>query len=801
MKQLVFARALLLGSLPFVATPAFAQQSITVDQIFHQGNLQVLPPTDITWSPDGTQLSYTAQNGDLMAAKAVSGAQRVLVSREKLHAFSGTEISERDRDHRARYDQPNYIWVPDSKHLLFDFNGELWFFDTTNGTGLQLGSTDMGSGDDPQFSPDGAYLSYLRGHNLYVRKMNESQNAVRLTDSSNPAILNGEVDWVYLEELDARSNYFWSPDSKHLAYLQTNETQVPEYPIVDWIPLHATEYRQRYPQPGDLNPAVRLGVVGPNGGKTKWINLPIDSGNDYIPRFGWIDGKALWIEALARDHTKKTIYIADIGNDTVEPALTLSDDKFFDESYDIEVSGADMLLTSWQDGHNHIYLYHLDSGKATLVKQLTAGDWEVSKICAIDLKSELVYYLSNEGDPTKSLLWAVKLDGTGKHMVSTSGGWHDPVFSPNAKFFVDTISSLTTPPGVDLCSGERDCQTIWKSPAVDLKLIDPISLDLKASDNKTALNGRLLLPPGMTQAQSIPLIVNPYGGPHNQLVIDKWDERTLLFDQVLAQHGFAVLHVDNRGMGGRGRDFAQAAYRNFGPMQLGDQLAALDQVLARYPQLDAHRLGWWGWSWGGTFTLYALTHSDRFRAGVAVAPVTDWRNYDSIYTERYMGEPESNPDEYHNDSVINSVAALKGRLLLAHGTGDDNVHLGNSIQFIQQLIDANIPYDLQLYPRKTHSISGPSTRTHLYTRILAHFEQYLKPASSETHTDTSSSAVQGNGRPGNLEPNGGPKQTWEQAKPSPAVQARAGEPAAALPSRNSRQQITHQVSNQGSDAR
>jgi dipeptidyl-peptidase-4 len=202
---------------------------------------------------------------------------------------------------------------------------------------------------------------------------------------------------------------------------------------------------------------------------------------------------------------------------------------------------------------------------------------------------------------------------------------------------------------------------------------------------------------------------------------------SLLFDELLAQHGFAVLHADNRGTGMRGRAFAQATFHDFGPVQLEDQLTVVDAALAKYPQLDPKRLGWWGWSWGGTFTLYAMTHSDRFRAGVSVAPVTDWRNYDSIYTERYMGLPSGNADGYRDNSVVNSAADLKGRLLLVHGTGDDNVHLENTVQFVQKLIEAGVPYDLQIYPRKTHSIAGPDVRTHLFNRILAQFEQYLKP--------------------------------------------------------------------------
>jgi dipeptidyl-peptidase-4 len=273
------------------------------------------------------------------------------------------------------------------------------------------------------------------------------------------------------------------------------------------------------------------------------------------------------------------------------------------------------------------------------------------------------------------------------------------------------------------------CRVFWESHALDsYHLLAPQQLEVKAHDG-TTLYATLLLPAGAANPATVPLIVNPYGGPGEQSVANSW-KRELLFDELLAQHGFAVLHTDNRGMAGRGRAFAQASYRNFGPVQLEDQLTVMDAALQEYPQLDPKRLGWWGWSWGGTFTLYALSHSDRFKAGVAVAPVTDWRNYDSIYTERYLGTPAEDHDGYHDFSVVNSAAKLNGHLLLVHGTGDDNVHFENTIQFIQQLIEDGIPYDLQIYPRKTHSLSGPEVRTHLYSRILAEFEQYLKPEGS-----------------------------------------------------------------------
>jgi dipeptidyl-peptidase-4 len=282
------------------------------------------------------------------------------------------------------------------------------------------------------------------------------------------------------------------------------------------------------------------------------------------------------------------------------------------------------------------------------------------------------------------------------------------------------------PPAMRLCAEAEKCTVFWKAQTLQpYQLRAPEQMTVKAHDG-TTLYATLLLPQGATTSASVPLIVNPYGGPGAPMVVNRWHD-ALLFDELLAQHGFAVLHTDNRGMGGRGRAFAQAAYHNFGAVQLEDQLTVVDAALAQHAQLDTMRLGWWGWSWGGTFTLYAMTHSERFRAGVAVAPVTDWRNYDSIYTERYMSQPAEFASGYQDFSVVNSAARLKGRLLLAHGTGDDNVHMENSVQFVQKLIEAEIPYDLQLYPRKTHSIAGGDVRTHLFNRILAHFEEYLKP--------------------------------------------------------------------------
>jgi dipeptidyl-peptidase-4 len=730
-------------------TPA-AQTSgkpLTVETIFAHGPLAGTPPEDLTWSPDGKHLTYL-DGGELIdlspgldpTLKPEQPKQHVLVSRAKLASISGDGGSEADRDHRSRYKMASYIWAPDSSHLLFDFDGRLWLYDLHNGTGVQVGFTGAGSGDDPKFSPNGESISFIRDHGISVLNLRDpGAPAVVAAPLPNSNTLNGEVDWVYEEELDTRSNYFWSPDSKNLAYLQMNETDVPQYPIVDWIPTHATVDIQRYPQPGDPNPDVRVGVVSAKGGKTVWVKLPMQAGQDYIPRFGWVDRKTLWIETVTRDHKHRDIYFADASTGQAHPALQLTDDKFFDENYDVSVSYGTIVLTNWTDGNNHLYLYSFDQtdpATAKLERQLTKGDFEVDEVLRVDHAARLIDYSSNEGNLLERQLWQVGFDGERKQL-SSGAGYHDGNFAPIGGAFVDTQTARLDPPTARLCMAPGKCNVFWQTRALEpYHLRAPEQLEIKAHDGST-LYATLLLPevvadpaaidPASADPASVPLIVNPYGGPGPQEVANRWGGNSLLFDELLAQHGFAVLHADNRGTGNRGRAFAQAAYHNFGAIQLEDQLTVMDAVLAQYPQLDPKRLGWWGWSWGGTFTLYALSHSNRFRAGVAVAPVTDWRNYDSIYTERYMSQPAEFATGYHDFSVVNSAANLKGRLLLAIGTGDDNVHIENSVQYVQKLIEAEIPYDLQIYPRKTHSISGPDVRTHLYNRILAHFEEYLMP--------------------------------------------------------------------------
>jgi dipeptidyl-peptidase-4 len=599
-----------------------------------------------------------------------------------------------------------------------------------------LASNDSGLGD-PKFSPKGERLAFLRDHELWVTPLRGKGK--QLTEHADQ-VLNGEVDWVYAEELDVRSNYFWSPNGREIAYLQMNEKKVPTYPITDYIPTQVTLDEEKFPKPGDPNPEVRLGVVNADGGRTKWINLP-DVTDAYIPRFGWVRDGLMYALVLKRPQTKLELYLVDVKSGRAQVVLTETSDAWIETNdlFRFSSDGTQLLWTSWRDGHTHIYLYSLNTTNALtplkLERQLTKGDWDVLAIDGVDEKKGVVYYSSTQEDQRQRQIHAVKLEGGEPERISKDHGHHTADFAPDTNYYVDNYSALTTPPSLSVCDLAGKCNAFWSARDVkEYALLVPQFVDVKAEDG-TVLHGVLLMPnEGAAVAKGkVPLINNPYGGPGVQTIWDSWNAVDL-FDQYMAKRGYAILKVDNRGMSGRGEKFAAAMKAHMCELPLQDQLAAVQQVLKQFPQLDANRLGWWGWSYGGTMTAWALEHSDLFKVGVAVAPVTDWRNYDSIYTERYMGMPAENKADYDRTSVDLEAKALHGRLLLVHGTSDDNVHMQNSMQFMYSLINNGVAFDLQIYPRKTHAISGSKTREHLFHRIQKQFDDYLMPHAGATST-------------------------------------------------------------------
>jgi dipeptidyl-peptidase-4 len=718
----------------FVCAVATAQE-LTIQTIYGSAALTGRAPDTIEWSPDGKKVSYflhqeQGDKADLYYIDVTSGKPAVLVASEKIAAMKppvSTSKDDREKDNRARYGVAGYHWAPDSEHLLFDSNGQLWYFTLATGKYVAL-SKPGESATDPKFSTDGKMLSYIRAHNLVVKGVDGGAEKA-LTSDGTDNLLNAEVDWVYSEELEVRSNYFWSPDSSKIVMLQMNQTKVPTYPITDYIPQHPTVYNEKYPKVGDPNPEVQLGVVSAKGGAVKWIHLTNEK-DMYIPRFGWVKDGVAWATVLNRAQNQLDLYFVDVASGKSRIVLSEKSDTWIETDNNLKFlkSGDKFTWPSWRDGHTHLYLYSFDktnpmAADAKLVNQITKGDFEVFEIAGSDDADNTLFVETNAGDDRQRHLCSVKLDGSGFQCL-TKGGTHTAAIAPNGKYFVDHFSSLMVPPQLAFCQVGGACDTFWKSKSIEsMHLVAPQFVDFKADDG-TVLRGLLFLPPN-SEGKKVPLLNNPYGGPHGQTVRDSWGGAGFLFNEILMNDGIAVLQVDNRGMGARGKKFAATLIHNFGEIELKDQLASIDQALQRFPQLDGSRMGWWGWSYGGYMTLFAMTHTDRFKAGVAVAPVTDWRDYDSIYTERYAGLVPQYDEGYKKGSPITYAANLKGHLLEVHGTSDDNVHMQNTMQMINAFINAGKQFDLQIYPRKTHSISGPGTRVHLFTRIRSHFHREL----------------------------------------------------------------------------
>lgn len=744
----------LLSSLTAQTAPPAKQ--LTIDAIFADGGLTGRTPETIKWSPDGTKVSYvlrddSGEHGELWYVDTTTGEKKVLVSEAKLAKLAppASRIKdEREKERVTRYHVAAYSWSPDSKHLLFDSQGQLWYYDLRTGTGVPLTSSPDAS-EDPKFSPDGKRLAYVRKHNLYVHPVSGEEGEHQITrdekekdKDKDENILNGEVDWVYAEELAVRSNYFWSPEGHDIIFLQMDETRVPTYPITDWIPTHPHVEQEKYPKAGDPNPSVRLGVVSGGGGKPHWITPTADD-DFYIPRFGWIREGWAWAEVLNRKQDVMDLYFIDTRSGRSRTVLTesapdawvnVNDDFRILKSSDVKSNDLKFhdrfLWTSWRDGHTHIYLYSFDkqdplAADAKLERQLESGDYEVLEIDGVDEQSGTVFFTANKGDARQQQLFSVKLDGSAAQGISTEEGHYSVEFADDGKHYVEHYSNSLQPPQASVCAAGKSCQKIWEGRSVaEYDLVAPKYLDFKADDG-TPLYGYLMLPPNADPSQKIPLIVFVYGGPAGQTVMKAWGGTTTLFHQMLAKEGFAIFSLDNRGSPNRGKKFSASLRKQFGGIELNDQLTGLDQLYAQYPQLDRSRTGIWGWSNGGSMTLYALTHSDRFKVGVSVAPVTSQRNYDSIYTERYMGLPKENASGYDN-SIVSAAGKLHGSLLLVHGTSDDNVHFQNTIQMTDALIKAGKQFRLMLYPNKTHGIAGPGARTQLFHMMEDFWNKELK---------------------------------------------------------------------------
>jgi dipeptidyl-peptidase 4 len=732
---------------------AVAARQLTVERIYGPLPLSGQLTRGIEWAPDGKRFSYFAESADgngeaLWTADAATGARKVLVDAATLRSVTQPEKEKAvQATGLGRVNEKSYLWAPDGRSLLFAGSDSLAVLDLATMKGKELVSGDKEI-DDPKFSPDSKWVSFVRDHDLWLVSVDSGQSR-QLTSGGSAQLLKGELDWVYPEELDCRTAYWWSPDSSKIAYYEMNEKPVTRYPIVDMSSATGEIEYTDYPQAGQANPIVRVGVVSitapgipsePEGAlpETRWMDTGSDS-DVYLPRVDWLpDSRRVAIQRLNRAQNRLDLLFCDAATDASKRILTQRDKYWINISDDLYFfsDGKRFLWSSEQTGFRHYYLYDM-SGKQ--LEQLTSGDWCITgpggfgpgaaSHPSVDEAHGYVYFMSNKAKVTESQLYRVSLGDRSITQITRGAGTHDVLIAPETFDFVDTFSTAMTPPRQDLygADGTR-IAAINENKVTELAdyQLSPVEfLNLSAHDG-TKLYAMMIKPPDFTPSKKYPVLISVYGGPEAQNVRNAWGGMNFLWDQMMAEKGYIIFALDNRGSYNRGHAFETPIYHHFGTVELEDQLTGVN-YLKSLPYVDASRIGIWGWSYGGYMTLYSMTHAQGvFRAGVSVAPVSDWRLYDTIYTERYMGTPQENPDGYRDSSPVNAAASLSGKLMMVHGTGDDNVHFANTAEFINDLIDANrYPARLMVFPGRGHPISDHGARVQLFERITRFFVDNL----------------------------------------------------------------------------
>ena len=696
------------------------KKPVTIDTVMEQRHEGETPAP--VWAPDGKHFAYF-QGGEVRFYDVAAKSEKVLLSLAPLEkaAVPVPEPARFDWQNR-RVSEDSLEWSQSGKRLLLSVKGDLFLFSLDTGSWEQLTATPEAE-RDPKLSGDGARVAFRRGHDLYALEI-ASKQVARLTDDGSATLLNGELDWVYPEELDLSTAYWWAPDSKRIAYLQFDIAREFTYPQVALGGLRAVAEPQRYPQAGTANAEVRVGVLPAAGGATRWMELG-DTRGFLISRVHWTpDSTRLAIERMNRVQNQLDLLLADAAVGTARTILSEADPYWINQNDLFRfLEDGQFLWGSERDGFRHLYLYSLD-GKQR--KRITEGDWEVTEIVGVDEVRQKIYYVSTETSPLERQLYSIKLNGKDRARVSQGAGTHQISMSPTAEYYLDDFSSLTEPPRSTVHSMGGDDWAVFR--AADRKLIDnyalqPAEIVTFTAQDGTELYGRIIKPANFRAGEKYPAVVTVYGGPGAQTVRNAWEGAD--WAQVLAARGFTVWEMDNRGSSGRGHAFETPLYRRFGKTELADQLEGVRYLLAQ-GFVDPARVGIYGWSYGGFMTLYSLLNApDVFRAGIAGAPVTNWHNYDTIYTERYLGLPSENAEGYRASSAVEYAAKLKAKLLIVHNLEDDNVLFQNTLQMADALEQAGKIFHMVIYPQKTHGVSG-QLRRQLLEETTDFFEKNLK---------------------------------------------------------------------------
>jgi dipeptidyl-peptidase-4 len=691
---------------------------------------------------------------DLVRYDTATAQRVVLVSAEQL-TLPGERKPLSIEDYALSADMSRVLIFTNSKRVWREnTRGDYWVLERKSGALRKLGD-----GGPPstlmfaKFSPDGSKLAYVRFNNIYLEDL-QSGETTRLTADGSEKIVNGTADWVYEEEFGVRDGFRWSPDGKHIAYWQFDTTAVKTfgliydagapYRVLTNIPypefgVYPTVRQIPYPQPGTPNSSVRIGVVPSLGGETRWMQVPGYANDNYIARMEWTaDSDSLVLQHLNRLQNTNDVLLADAKTGAVRGVYRDHDSAWVDIVDDLKWlhGGKDFLWISEQDGWRHVYLIARDGKQARLV---TPGGFDVVDLLGADPEEQWIYYIASPENATQCSLYRTRLDGKGTPQRLTPekpAGTHSYNLSPDLQWAVHTYSTFDTPPVTDLIrlpdhQSQRVLEDNAKLRSSSREIISGATEFFRTDiGDGVALDGWLIKPKDFDPAKKYPLVIYVYGEPAAQTVIDRWDDWNGVFHRALAQEGYIVASFDNRGTPApRGRAWRKVVYGNVGVLSSKEQALALQALELARPYIDPNRVAVWGRSGGGSNTLNLIfRHPELYMVGMAVAPVADQRLYDSIYQERYMGLPQDNAAGYKAGSPVNFAEGLQGKLLLVHGSGDDNVHYQGTELLVNRLVELGKPFDFMTYPGRTHTISeGPGTAYHLYCLLARYLEEHLRP--------------------------------------------------------------------------
>jgi dipeptidyl-peptidase-4 len=747
--------AAFLLSLSAIHAPSAPAGDLTVERIFAAPDLSGPRLREPKFSPDGRYVTYLQGKADakdqldLWAYDTRTGSARILVDSRSLlsgeERLSAEEEARRERQRTASLRGiVEYEFARDGQRLLIPLGGDLYVHDlgARSSPVTRLTST-PGYETDARFSPKGGYVSFVREQNLYVIDL-ESRIETAITQDGAGLVQYGVAEFVAQEEMDRSTGYWWSPDERRIAFTRIDDAPVREVERFEINADGARMYRQRYPSAGTANARVELKVIALDTRRVTDIDLSMPDG--YLARVTWFpDSRHLAIQRQTRD--QKTLDLLKVDASTGQSRVLFSEQRphwveLNDDLRFLERRDA-FIWSSRRTGYKHLYLYDLEG---RLIRALTAGAWMVvgdgveDGVVGVDERRGLVYFLANEASPLERQLYVASLNTTtpaAPKRITREAGWHDARLLPGSQAYLDLFSSPQQPPSASVRKLDGSVQHWLVRNALDpthpydefrAAHVTEEFGSVPASDGQQ-LWYRLLKPAKLQPGQRYPVVIDTYGGPHFQYVRKDWMGGARAaqgyFRQVLAERGFVVFTLDNRGSGFRGEAFESAIANRLGRVEIEDQLRGVD-FLKVQPYVDGERIGIMGWSYGGYMTLKALTQSSAFRAGVAGAPVVDWRLYDTHYTERYLGNPAATPETYEQSGVLSHIDELSGRLLLVHGMADDNVLFTHSTMLMQKLQALDRPFDLMTYPGGKHGlVRMPQTGRHYYEMVLSFFEREL----------------------------------------------------------------------------